>query len=588
MLYNTAQKRVVLSIWFLLFPSALFVAYKYFPIGTVNPLDISLNLLLLVVIMMLPLRLESVTLTLERWILFYIFFRYGLIVEMVFMQIGMFVLLFSDKSSTPKVLRFASNSNVFLLVSLSSGLIYYGLGGALMEQSLGKLVLLGFIYASSYSIINNLLLYLNFKYVRHKMTGFLDSVYKDYFITIVLLQFAIALSFLTETLQNKAFLLVGMPCILLLLIAKKYVRAEGLNEVLTSSSEIGHQLAGNLHVSDVLDTFVAKLKSVLPYDNAYIVDLRGGEKLVMLRVVEEGRNLKEAEFFNCPDFIVEGDGLDSNETNVYPSRKFIDKLERYDFSHEIQSLMTTPLKRNSTTEGFLFLTSSKKYIFTDLHAKMVDLLAGYVTASIDKAKYYEKTIEKSERCGLTGLNNYRYLERKLDEEMIRFHTNEIDNLSVIILDIDHFKSINDTYGHQSGNDILCAFANLLRQHISGDATLARYGGEEFVILLPNYTKQQATKLAEAIRAEIEETSFSIIPDLSEDRVPTIVNMTISGGVAAIPEDSSGSKDLLRNADRALYISGKQAGRNRIGVYGLEIVLHSELPYTNLKKYQELT
>ncbi|WOV88718.1 GGDEF domain-containing protein [Sporosarcina oncorhynchi] len=575
MLYNAKQKRVVLSIWFLLFPTILYVAYNFFPIGTINPLDISLNLLILIVIMMLPLRLESVTLTLERWILFYIFFHYGLIVEMIFMQIGMFVLLFSDKSSTPKVMRFSSNSIVFLLSSLISGSIYYGLGGVLMEQSLGKLVLLGFIYASSYSIINNLLLYINFKYVGHKVTGFLDSVVKDYFITIVLLPFAIALCLLTETLHNKAFLLVGMPCILLLLIAKKYVKSEGLNEVLTSSSEIGHQLAGNLSVSDVLDTFVMKLKTVLPYDNAYIVDLRG-EKLVMLRIVEGGHNLKVAEFFDCPDLIKEGDGLNSNETNVYPSRKFIDKLERYDFAHEIQSLMTTPLKRNSVTEGFLFLTSSKKYIFTDLHAKMVDLLAGYVTASIDKAKYYEKTVEKSERCGLTGLNNYRYLERKLDEEMIRFHTKEIDTLSVIILDIDHFKSINDTYGHQSGNDILRAFADLLRQHVSGDATLARYGGEEFVILLPNVDKYDTYKLAETIRKQVDESVFKIIRDLSQDREEVDVHMTVSAGVASIPEDASDAKDLLRNADRGLYLGGKQAGRNRVGMYCNETGVNVEM------------
>ena len=575
MLYNAKQKRVVLSIWFLLFPTILYVAYNFFPIGTINPLDISLNLLILIVIMMLPLRLESIALTLERWVLFYVFFHYGLLVEVVFMQIGLFILLFSDRSSTSIVMRFTSNSIIFLLVSLISGSIYYGLGGVLMEQSLGKLVLLGFIYASSYSIINNLLLYINFKYIGHKMAGFLDSVVKDYFITIVLLPFAIALCFLTETLHNKAFLLVGMPCILLLLIAKKYVKSEGLNEVLTSSSEIGHQLAGNLSVSDVLDTFVTKLKTVLPYDNAYIVDLRG-EKLVMLRIVEGGHSLKVAEFFDCPDFIKEGDGLDSNETNVYPSRKFIDKLERYDFSHEIQSLMTTPLKRNSVTEGFLFLTSSKKYIFTDLHAKMVDLLAGYVTASIDKAKYYEKTVEKSERCGLTGLNNYRYLERKLDEEMIRFHIKEIDTLSVIILDIDHFKSINDTYGHQSGNDILRAFADLLRQHISADATLARYGGEEFVILLPNVDKDDTYKLAETIRKQVDESVFKIIRDLSQNREEVDVHMTVSAGVASIPGDASDAKDLLRNADRALYLGGKQAGRNRVGQYGVENEINVEM------------
>ena len=89
---------------------------------------------------------------------------------------------------------------------------------------------------------------------------------------------------------------------------------------------------------------------------------------------------------------------------------------------------------------------------------MADLLTGYFATAVEKARYYERTVEKSVRCGLTGLYNFRYLESKLDEEVIRYHTGEISTLSTIILDIDHFKSINDTYGHQSGNDLLRAFA----------------------------------------------------------------------------------------------------------------------------------
>jgi len=187
-------------------------------------------------------------------------------------------------------------------------------------------------------------------------------------------------------------------------------------------------------------------------------------------------------------------------------------------------------------------------------------------ASIDKAMYFEKTVEKSERCGLTGLHNFRYLERKMDEEMIRYHTKDISQVSVIILDIDHFKSINDSYGHQSGNDLLCAFAELLKSHLAHGATLTRYGGEEFVMLLPNVDKQQAYKIAESIRMEVMATNFRIIPDLTADRQAIQVQMTISAGVASIPSDANDAKDLLRKADRALYIGGKQAGRNRVGVY----------------------
>ena len=228
--------------------------------------------------------------------------------------------------------------------------------------------------------------------------------------------------------------------------------------------------------------------------------------------------------------------------------------------------MTTPIKRNKKTEGFLILTSNQRYAFEDVHMKMADLLTGYFVTAVDKARYYEKTVEKSVICGLTGLYNFRFLESKLDDEIVRYHTGEISTLTTIILDIDHFKSINDTYGHQSGNDLLQAFADLLRGFQGDGVTLARYGGEEFVMILPNVEKGEAVELAEVIRKNIEESSFEIIPDLSEDREPVRIEMTISIGVATMPMDAKDGKELLRNADRALYIGGKQAGRNRVGVY----------------------
>ncbi|MBB4825864.1 diguanylate cyclase (GGDEF)-like protein [Sporosarcina luteola] len=565
MQYNAMQKRVILILWLLLFPSIFYIAFRYFPIGDLDWIDIGVNLLLLVLIMMLPIRLNSVSLTLERWILFYVFFHYGLLVETVFIQLGVFLLLFSDRSSTSKVMRFAGNSVIFAIVSLSSGAVYYALGGMLQEASVGRLALLGFIYASTYSVINNLLLLVYFKFVKYKAIGFWDSALKDYLITILLLPFAIALCFLAGVLEYKSFLIIGIPFLLVLFITRRYVKSEGLHEVLTSATAIGHQLAGNLRVVDVLDAFISKLKTVIPYENAYIIDLRG-ENLEMLRVVENGEIVEEARLFTCPVRLTVASGLDMESTNVLPNRKMISKLERCQFASNIQSVMTTPIKRGTTTEGFLCLTASNRYVFTELHSKMVGLLAGYLIASIDKAKYFEKTVEKSERCGLTGLHNYRYLERKMDEEMVRFHTKEITQLSVIILDIDHFKSINDSYGHQSGNDLLCAFAELLQQHARDGAKLTRYGGEEFVILLPDVDKLQAYQIAESIRKEVKESAFRIIPDLTADRNPIHVHMTISAGVASIPEDASDAKDLLRKADRALYIGGKQAGRNRVGVY----------------------
>ncbi len=95
--------------------------------------------------------------------------------------------------------------------------------------------------------------------------------------------------------------------------------------------------------------------------------------------------------------------------------------------------------------------------------KILDLLGSYYIVALEKARYVQEALQRSERCGLTKLYNYRYLEERLHLEMKRMGLGDIDNLSVIMLDIDHFKRVNDTFGHQSGNDILYGFARLLEK-----------------------------------------------------------------------------------------------------------------------------
>lgn len=100
--------------------------------------------------------------------------------------------------------------------------------------------------------------------------------------------------------------------------------------------------------------------------------------------------------------------------------------------------------------------------------------------------------------------------------MDKVNSGELDYLSVIMMDIDYFKAINDKYGHQSGNEILVGLANLLTDMVGGEGTVARYGGEEFVILLPSYSKELAMLFAENIRKEIEKHEFLVHSDLDDN------------------------------------------------------------------------
>lgn len=216
--------------------------------------------------------------------------------------------------------------------------------------------------------------------------------------------------------------------------------------------------------------------------------------------------------------------------------------------------------------GVFLLASNKKKFFEEYKIRILDILCSYFAVSVERSRYIEATINKSERCGLTGLYNYRYFEEQLTVKMQQLMDGEIRQLSLIMLDIDHFKLINDTYGHQSGNSILCDFARTLEGEVGSKGLLARFGGEEFVILLPNMSKSEALHLAEDIRMNVQHKLFEIGSDLSLSHIKEHVTITTSVGVSTAPEDCDKPMALIRNADRALYVGAKQKGRNRVAEY----------------------
>ncbi|MHB1127006.1 MAG: diguanylate cyclase [Bacillota bacterium] len=160
--------------------------------------------------------------------------------------------------------------------------------------------------------------------------------------------------------------------------------------------------------------------------------------------------------------------------------------------------------------------------------------------------------ELTVRDSLTGLYNHREFQNRLKEEFARSRR-YARPLSLLMIDIDHFKKINDTYGHQVGDEVLCAFSRRLVREVRPIDEISRYGGEEFVIILPETSAQGALATAERIRSLIARQS---IIDHNGQSVP----MTISIGVSVYPEDGLSENELIRNADHALY-AAKQSGRN---------------------------
>jgi len=157
------------------------------------------------------------------------------------------------------------------------------------------------------------------------------------------------------------------------------------------------------------------------------------------------------------------------------------------------------------------------------------------------------------RDQLTGLRNYRFFSMRLPEEMQRAKRYR-HQLSLVMLDIDHFKKFNDTHGHQAGNSALQHLARLLDETVRETDFVARYGGEEFALILPETTKRLALELAERVRGNIDASPVR----LGEHHH----RITASQGVATYPRDASTWQALVEVADKALY-KAKQAGRDRV-------------------------
>jgi diguanylate cyclase (GGDEF)-like protein len=163
---------------------------------------------------------------------------------------------------------------------------------------------------------------------------------------------------------------------------------------------------------------------------------------------------------------------------------------------------------------------------------------------------------------LSGLFNRRYLDQVLDRE-IEFAERDQHPVSVIILDLDHFKTINDEHGHAAGDAVLSGVADVLRSRLRIYDVPCRYGGDELVVIAPGAGAAEAEVIAEALRLQIAETPFS-------DGARELPCVTASFGIAVYPGHGKTTEDLLRAADGALY-AAKAAGRNRVSVVGKPLV-----------------
>jgi len=224
-------------------------------------------------------------------------------------------------------------------------------------------------------------------------------------------------------------------------------------------------------------------------------------------------------------------------------------------SSDPSSFLSIPLLYKDEVLGVINFGRAGVSSFTFQDVKMLSLTAGQISLAIANARLYTRTRELTVKDELTGINNRRHFQNMLQMEWkraIRFHR----PLSLIMIDVDHFKDYNDAFGHLQGDQVLRQIGGILRRNLREVDTVARFGGEEFVLLLPDTDKRGAIAVAEKVRLLVEGHSF-----VTEERKET-KSISISAGVATYPDDVEEMDNLIDHADIALY-RAKERGRNRI-------------------------
>jgi len=238
-------------------------------------------------------------------------------------------------------------------------------------------------------------------------------------------------------------------------------------------------------------------------------------------------------------------------------RKLRPKQMMIDPKATLKSHLTLPLTIEGEIIGCISLNSDQPNAFDAQDLQFLSVIGYQMAASLKHFQRFSSIKNIAIYDTLTNLYNRRYFEERLEVEAQKSFFSDT-SLSLVMVDIDHFKRVNDTFGHTEGDRVLCEIASLLKTSVRKKDTVARYGGEEFILILPEAGLEESSMIAERIRRLVEDTPFEI--------GQAQINLTVSLGISNFPSHQARSKEeLVKMADLALY-DAKRRGRNRVNIF----------------------
>jgi diguanylate cyclase (GGDEF)-like protein len=224
---------------------------------------------------------------------------------------------------------------------------------------------------------------------------------------------------------------------------------------------------------------------------------------------------------------------------------------------DTRSIIALPLRLRGEVIGvFEVVNVENENYFREKYLPLLNIMADYLAIAVDNVRNFQKLQARTYIDEVTGFYNTRYLAVQL-ERLIPEVLTQSRELSVIFLDLDHFKQVVDTHGHLLGSKVLGQVSRVIHHLLGPDDSLIRYGGDEFIVLLPHCPQAEAVALTRRLRQALKETPF-----LEEEGLN--VRLTASFGVATLPQDAQDRETLLKIADRAMF-RGKDRGKDCIMV-----------------------
>jgi diguanylate cyclase (GGDEF)-like protein len=327
--------------------------------------------------------------------------------------------------------------------------------------------------------------------------------------------------------------------------------------------ELGKALTSSLQLDQVLRTIMEKITEVLRPDtwSLLLMDTNKNELYFQIATGKGSDALRDVR-------IKVGQGLagwvaQSGEAVVVPDTtkdsRFFAQLDEKTRT-ATRSIVAVPVRFRDQCLGVIELINcvGPEGVFSQRDLALLEALADYAAIAIENARHVQRIHELTITDDCTSLYNARHLNFMLDTEIYRSHRYAFE-FSLIFIDLDHFKNINDTYGHLMGSKLLSEIGEAIKEKCRMIDLAFRYGGDEFVVLLPQTSKENAISVARRLHKLIRDSVWLKEPGLN-------VNITASVGVAAYPTDSRTKAELLHLADEAMYFV-KNTTRDSVAASG---------------------